>query len=404
MGEARNDSGAALLSDAASPSQLRIDLWNHLRDGVEELASGRGEAHREELESLFRRMEELERLWAYPGPERLEQVRRTYRAGDLGRLRALANELVDGISTVGDRAALADVTPAAAHYFTLLWVDPVDPAQLRSVRARLPALRAEGRGDLGLRDRAGRLVRGGLAGGDVQQRHPGGGDGAEHPRARRAADHRAGLRAELDKVVAPLADGIGAGLRGAGGGAAPAAARAGSLPAPNESLTDSPRSAQLFSRVFYRFEPAHELHVDPARRGARPDEGSVLRALRAYADQPIGNFHALPIARGHSVFHSAWIQDFGHFYGVNLFMAESSSTAGGLDSLLEPTGTIKEAQALAARASARRTTSSSPTGPRPPTRSSTWRCCGRATLSSSTATATSRTTMAWRWRGRGRST
>ena len=49
------------------------------------------------------------------------------------------------------------------------------------------------------------------------------------------------------------------------------------------------------------------------------------------------------------MFNSRWIQDFGRFYGDNLFMAESSSTAGGLDSLLEPTGTIKEAQELAAR-------------------------------------------------------
>ena len=72
-------------------------------------------------------------------------------------------------------------------------------------------------------------------------------------------------------------------------------------------------------------------------------------ALRAYAERPIGNFHALPIARGHSVFNSRWIRDFGRFYGDNIFMAESSSTAGGLDSLLEPTGTIKEAQELAAR-------------------------------------------------------
>ena len=72
-------------------------------------------------------------------------------------------------------------------------------------------------------------------------------------------------------------------------------------------------------------------------------------ALRAYADRPIGNFHALPIARGHSVFGSRWIREFGRFYGDNIFMAESSSTAGGLDSLLEPTGTIKQAQDLAAR-------------------------------------------------------
>src|SRR5574338_90481 len=40
----------------------------------------------------------------------------------------------------------------------------------------------------------------------------------------------------------------------------------------------------------------------------------------------------------------------GEFYGVNLFLAESSATTGGLDSLLEPTGNIKVAQDKAARA------------------------------------------------------
>src|SRR5260221_12513009 len=39
----------------------------------------------------------------------------------------------------------------------------------------------------------------------------------------------------------------------------------------------------------------------------------------------------------------------GQFYGLNLFLAESSATTGGLDSLLEPTGTIKVAQQQACR-------------------------------------------------------
>ena len=42
--------------------------------------------------------------------------------------------------------------------------------------------------------------------------------------------------------------------------------------------------------------------------------------------------------------------DMGEFYGINLFLAESSATTGGLDSLLEPTGNIKVAQDNAARA------------------------------------------------------
>jgi arginine decarboxylase len=40
----------------------------------------------------------------------------------------------------------------------------------------------------------------------------------------------------------------------------------------------------------------------------------------------------------------------GEFYGPTLFLAESSATTGGLDSLLEPTGNIKKAQEMAARA------------------------------------------------------
>ena len=72
--------------------------------------------------------------------------------------------------------------------------------------------------------------------------------------------------------------------------------------------------------------------------------------LKRYAQRPIGTFHALPIARGKSVFRSGWIRDMGEFYGINLFLAESSATTGGLDSLLEPTGNIKKAQDMAARA------------------------------------------------------
>ena len=72
--------------------------------------------------------------------------------------------------------------------------------------------------------------------------------------------------------------------------------------------------------------------------------------LKKYAQRPIGTFHALPIARGKSIFKSDWIRDMGEFYGPTLFLAESSATTGGLDSLLEPAGSIKKAQEMAARA------------------------------------------------------
>src|SRR5882724_3455042 len=79
-------------------------------------------------------------------------------------------------------------------------------------------------------------------------------------------------------------------------------------------------------------------------------------ALRDYAKQPTGVFHALPLARGKSIMNSNWIGDLAESYGMNLFMAETSATSGGLDSLLAPVGPLKVAQEYAARAfGARRT-------------------------------------------------
>src|SRR6202453_1625358 len=38
-----------------------------------------------------------------------------------------------------------------------------------------------------------------------------------------------------------------------------------------------------------------------------------------------------------------------HFYGLDIFLAETSATCGGLDSLLEPTGPLRQAQQLPAK-------------------------------------------------------
>ena len=45
-----------------------------------------------------------------------------------------------------------------------------------------------------------------------------------------------------------------------------------------------------------------------------------------------------------------WSTDLAHFSGLNLLLAETSATSGGLDSLLAPVRTLKKAQDLAARA------------------------------------------------------
>jgi arginine decarboxylase len=116
-----------------------------------------------------------------------------------------------------------------------------------------------------------------------------------------------------------------------------------------EALAGDP-AADSVRRIFYAVEEQLELHLAILEGVQDRYQAPFFDNLRAYARRPVGTFHALPIARGKSVFKSEWMRDFGDFYGVNLFLAESSATTGGLDSLLEPTGTIKKAQELAARA------------------------------------------------------
>ena len=109
-------------------------------------------------------------------------------------------------------------------------------------------------------------------------------------------------------------------------------------------------SAACVRRVFYQVEEPIELHLSILDGIGDRYDTPYFDNLQKYAQRPMGTFHALPIARGKSIFKSNWIRDMGHFYGLNLFLAESSATTGGLDSLLEPTGNIKVAQEKAARA------------------------------------------------------
>ncbi len=108
--------------------------------------------------------------------------------------------------------------------------------------------------------------------------------------------------------------------------------------------------ANVARRVFYSAEELLELHLAILEGVQSRFDTPFFDNLKKYAQRPIGTFHALPIARGKSIFKSAWIRDMGEFYGPTLFLAESSATTGGLDSLLEPTGNIKRAQDMAARA------------------------------------------------------
>ncbi|MGO2110290.1 MAG: aminotransferase class I/II-fold pyridoxal phosphate-dependent enzyme [Pseudoclavibacter sp.] len=107
--------------------------------------------------------------------------------------------------------------------------------------------------------------------------------------------------------------------------------------------------SRRFRRVFRR-EDRFEMHLSFLRRISHVYDAPFFTAIQEHARRPAGVFHALPISRGGSVVGSKWIRDMADFYGLNLLLAETSATSGGLDSLLAPVHTLKKAQELAARA------------------------------------------------------
>lgn len=101
--------------------------------------------------------------------------------------------------------------------------------------------------------------------------------------------------------------------------------------------------ANIFNKIFYDFENHYESHLTIIQGIKNHYETPFFDSLKKYTFEPKSSFHALPVARGKSVFNSRWIQDMQDFYGRNIFLAESSATAGGLDSLMHPIGSIKRA-------------------------------------------------------------
>ncbi|CRG98129.1 lysine decarboxylase, putative [Plasmodium gallinaceum] len=106
----------------------------------------------------------------------------------------------------------------------------------------------------------------------------------------------------------------------------------------------------MIIRIFTTHDDHSDLHESILDGVKKKIKTPFFNALKSYAERPIGVFHALAISKGNSVRRSRWIQSLLDFYGVNLFKAESSATCGGLDSLLDPHGSLKEAQLMAARA------------------------------------------------------
>ncbi|ASW91056.1 amino acid decarboxylase [Mycobacterium marseillense] len=353
------------LAAVANPSYARVDTWNLLDDACRHLAevdlAGLDKTHDvARVKRLMDRIAAYERYWLYPGAGNLAVFRAHLESLSTVRLTEEVSLAVRLLSEYGDRAGLFDTSAPLddqelvaqakqQHFYTVLLADdapstapdslaeclralrcPSDDVQFEilvvpSVEDAITAVALNGeiqaaiiRDDLPLRSRDRLPLMNTLLGPNEDA------DGVIPDRANdwvECGEWIRELRPHIDLYL--LTD--------------------ESIAAGDDTEPD------VYDRTFYRLNDVTDLHstvlAGLRNRYATP----FFDALRAYAAAPVGQFHALPVARGASIFNSRSLQDMGEFYGRNIFMAETSTTSGGLDSLLDPHGNIKKAMDKAAR-------------------------------------------------------
>lgn len=363
------------MSDYYSAVQLRTDHWSTLRQSLDDLVrnpEGRhAAATRAEVVEMFEALELIERYWAFPGLQAFDHMRRMFENGNFAdvsfTVRRAARALTSGAyrrrhipldrdlddkDENEDEASLSpDARALAKPYFEVLIVDDVNEHQDRWLRQNMssmrrpedafayapvvvPSLQDALIGVLFNHNIQAIVVRPGLkleskVELDLLTRYLNRAGGAQDLKSLRPEDYGPALcrlvarvRPELDAYLVT-----------------------------DRSVEDiAGLDLGICRRVFYNQEDFMELHLNILRGVQARYKTPFFTALKEYSKQPTGVFHAMPISRGKSISRSHWIQDMGAFYGPNIFLAETSATSGGLDSLLDPHGTIKEAQELAARA------------------------------------------------------
>jgi arginine decarboxylase len=362
------------MSDYYSAVQLRSDRWSVLRDKLEllhrEPTGKRVKSVHAEAAKLFESLAIIERYWAFPGMAAFEHMRRQFEAGRIDELILTVRRATRAMTTGAyrrrviplDRDGLDDdhdeesMLPPEARalskpYFEVLIVDDVNEHQERWLKANMTSMRRHEDAFLyepvvvpSLKDALICV----LFNHNIQ-----------------AIVVRPGLRMDSD-VDLPILTRY---LNRAGGEETiediapedygPELCRMiGKVRPELDAYLVTDRSVEdiagldlgICRRVFYNQEDFMELHLNILRGVQARYKTPFFTALKEYSRQPTGVFHAMPISRGKSITRSHWIQDMGAFYGPNIFLAETSATSGGLDSLLEPHGPIKEAQELASRA------------------------------------------------------
>ena len=345
--------------------RLRGDAWASLADVTKRLSDvltpdEQHPALQEEVRELVRLLDPLETYWAYPGRSRLEQIALLCDTGDYASAirkadtvtRVISGNIVDATTAEpGDASAIAarSAVPAGRPAFQVLVVDDLpeaDVARLREEMRRLRRAEDPFTYELLFVPTFEDALLAVLLNSEIQACviRPGFGVVSHH----RLDDLRRFIEDFNPQVVQPL----------------PSAERMlllGRQIAERRPEIDLYLVAQVsieqlagemtrrFQRIFHR-DDLLEMHLSILRGVATRYEMPFFSALTSYSRQPTGVFHALPISRGKSVVNSPWIHQMSDFYGLNMFLAETSATSGGLDSLLDPSGPIKKAQELAARA------------------------------------------------------
>jgi arginine decarboxylase len=362
------------ISEYYSAIQLRTDRWNVLKEVTQRLCQDQSEASRAKLkqksEALFTSLSSLENYWAFPGREAFDHLRKQLDHGHYEELAFTVKKVLRSLTSgayrrrkivleydvteqdeMEDEALLSPEARALAKpYFEVLVVDDMNDHQqkwLRDSMARLRRPEDKFTYEIVVVPSFEDALIGVLYNHNIQAV-------VIRPGIRfKSKSEVPVLRRYLDRVNDEQIDFVEPENYGT------ELSRLISKVRPElDSYLITDRSVEEIAgqdlsfcrRIFYSQEDFTELHFNLLRGVQSRYKTPFFTALKDYSQQPTGVFHAMPISRGKSISKSHWIQDMGAFYGPNIFLAESSATSGGLDSLLEPHGPIKEAQELAARA------------------------------------------------------
>ena len=361
------------LSDFFSASQMRSDRWTTLKGLAAQLVDA-SEHKREKIMArtldLLDALDPIEAYWAFPGNRSLQQLRRLLARNDLDEFAHAVSRITRALMSGSYRRRYIDPWPdsdesaqpdsdepespeqrtRARNYFEVLVVDDLTEAQEDAVRDALRDMRRDEDKFVYSTVVVPSLTDALIA---VMFNY-----NIQSVVVRNDFNIESGnkldlLRAYLDRLDEERIDEIDREECG------PELCRLLRKVRPevdvflvtDRSVEDiASRGLAGCRRVFYNLEDYMELHLNILRGVYARYQTPFFTALKEYSRQPTGVFHAMPISRGKSIIRSNWIRDMGDFYGMNIFLAETSATSGGLDSLLEPQGPIKRAQELAARA------------------------------------------------------